>query len=184
MCCRLNDIKALVAYSSVAHIGLVLGGLLRGYLWGLRGGFIIIVSHGISSSGLFCIVNIYYERLGRRSLFLNKGLLIFLPIFSLIMFILCGANISAPPTVNLISEIYLMLRVLSFDYIIILVFPLGSFLGAVFTFYLFSYSQHGKIVRRGKNFVAQKFSELHSLVLHIIPLNILVLKPEVFFLWL
>jgi NADH-ubiquinone oxidoreductase chain 4 len=115
ICCRMNDIKALVAYSSVSHIGLVLGGIFSGYYWGIIGSLIIIISHGLSSSGLFCIVNIYYERSRRRSLFINKGILGVLPIFSLILFMLCAANVSAPPTVNLLSEIGLIIRVLTYD---------------------------------------------------------------------
>jgi len=184
ICCRINDIKALVAYSSVSHIGLVLGGIFRGYYWGLIGALIIIISHGLSSSGLFCIVNIYYERSSRRSLFINKGLLGVLPIFSLIIFMLCAANVSAPPTINLLSEIGLIIRVLSYETFIVLVFPLGSFLGAVFTFYLFSLSQHGKLGIRNLNFYTIKIRDVHALVLHIIPLNFLVLKPEVYFFWL
>jgi len=184
MCCRLNDIKALVAYSSVAHIGLVLSGLLGGYLWGVTGGLIIIIRHGVSSSGLFCIVNIYYERLGRRSMYINKGLMLLFPLLTLIIFLLCGSNISAPPTINLLSEIFLMLSVLFYDSLIILVFPIGSFIGAVFTLYLFSLSQHGKFYGTNLNLISSKFRDYITLGLHLIPLNFLVLKPEVFFLWL
>nr|YP_009740467.1 NADH dehydrogenase subunit 4 [Ceratophysella communis]QID03194.1 NADH dehydrogenase subunit 4 [Ceratophysella communis] len=184
MCCRINDLKALVAYSSVAHMGLVLGGLFSGYYWGLIGGLMMMISHGISSSGLFCIVNMYYERSSSRSLFINKGLLGVMPIFSLMLFFLCAANVSAPPTINLLSEISLMISVLAYDLLMLLVFPVGSFLGAVFTFYLFSLSQHGKLGASNLNFYSVKVSDLHSLVLHVIPLNFLVLKSEIFFVWL
>jgi len=182
ICCRLNDLRALVAYSSVAHIGLVLAGLLTIYIWGFNGGLIIIVSHGLSSSGLFCVVNIFYERSGRRSIFLNKGILLLFPAFSLIVFILCVANISAPPTLNLIGEIFLILSLLSFSKIIIVVFPLGSFLGAVFTLFIYSYTQHGKRVVVSYNYLGVRVNELHCLFLHIFPLNVLVIKSEVFFL--
>jgi NADH-ubiquinone oxidoreductase chain 4 len=142
-----------------------------------------MVSHGLSSSGLFCIVNIYYERSRRRSLFINKGLLLIFPLLSLTIFLLCAANVSAPPTINLLSEFFLMLSVLSYDVIIIVGFPLGSFLGAVFTFYLFSYSQHGKFYLSSVGFISIKFNEYLVLILHLIPLNLLVLKSEVFFSW-
>src|SRR3954467_8021017 len=105
----------------------------------------MILRHGVSSSGLFCIVNIYYERTSSRSFFVNKGMLLLFPIFALFLFLLRAANIAAPPTINLISEIFLMVRILGFDKIMLLVFPLGSFLGAVFTLYIFSYSQHGQV---------------------------------------
>jgi NADH-ubiquinone oxidoreductase chain 4 len=182
VCCRINDFKALVAYSSVAHMALVIGGLFRIRVWGFNGSLIIIISHGLSSSGLFCIVNIYYERFGSRRFYINKGLLLLFPAFRIIMFLLCVANISGPPTINLMSEIFLMARIISFDKFIIVIFPLGSFLGAVFTLFMFSYSQHGKIFYSTLGFNKRNFRELHALVLHIIPVNVIVLKREYFIL--
>jgi NADH:ubiquinone oxidoreductase subunit 4 (subunit M) len=115
VCCRLNDLKALVAYSSVAHIGLVVCGLFSGLLWGLSGGVLMMISHGLGSSGLFCFINLLYERSGRRSIYINKGLLSLAPLFSLILFMLCCSNISAPPSINLIAEISLIFSILNFS---------------------------------------------------------------------
>jgi len=182
ICCRLNDLKALVAYSSVAHIALVICGIFRSYFWGYTGGLIIIISHGLASSGLFCIVNIYYERRGRRRIYLNKGLILILPIISFIIFILRAANIAAPPTLNLLSEIFLIRRILKFDKLILLFFPIGSYLGAVFTLFIFSFSQHGKSYIGNYSFIFPSFRELHILMLHILPVNFLILKPEFFLL--
>jgi NADH-ubiquinone oxidoreductase chain 4 len=145
ICCRLNDIKALVAYSSVAHIGLVIAGLYVGGVLGYGGSLIIIIGHGLSSSGLFSILNIFYERTGRRSFYLNKGIMVIAPTLTLFIFILCAANIGAPPTINLLSELYLLGRLIGFDWFVIYLFPLGSFMGVVFTIFLFSYRQHGKL---------------------------------------
>lgn len=83
ICIRQTDIKSLIAYSSVAHMGLVLGGIMTLRDWGIIGAFVIIVAHGLCSSGLFCLANINYERLMSRSLFLNKGLINLIPRFSL-----------------------------------------------------------------------------------------------------
>lgn len=181
MCCRLNDLKALVAYSSVAHIGMVICGILTGTRWGFNGSLIIIIRHGLGSSGLFCIVNAVYERLHRRRIYLNKGVLTLIPTFTLLIFLLCCSNISAPPTINLLSEVCLLVRIFSFDRISILVFPLGSFFGAVFTFYMFSFSQHGKFYRVTQSLNLGVCSEIHVLVLHILPINLLVLKNDLFF---
>ena len=79
VCMRQSDIKALIAYSSVAHIGLVICGLVLGRWWGLNGAVVVILGHGLCSSGMFCIANIIYERVGRRRLFIRKGLLRFIP---------------------------------------------------------------------------------------------------------
>jgi len=145
ICCRLNDIKALVAYSSVAHIGLVIAGLYVGGILGFGGSLIIIIGHGLASSGLFRILNIYYERTGRRSFYLNKGIILIIPVLALFIFMLCASNIGAPPTINLLTELYLLGRLIGFNWFIIYLFPLGSFIGVVFTIFLFRYSQHGKL---------------------------------------
>ena len=180
LCLRLNDFKALVAYSSVAHMAMVIrGGLIIRFI-GVAGSLAIIIAHGLSSSGLFCIVNIFYERLSRRSFYLNKGLILILPFFTLIMFILAVSNIAAPPTVNLVSEIFLMIRIIGFDQLILLVFPLGSFLGAVFSIFMFSYTQHGKIYSSSLSYGQSTLRELHCLVLHIIPVNFLILNIPMF----
>jgi len=86
ICCRLRDIKALVAYSSVAHIGLLICSLISYYTVGFIGSLIVIVSHGLTSSGLFIFINVVYERLGSRNIFLGKGLISLFPILSLIIF--------------------------------------------------------------------------------------------------
>lgn len=79
ICMRQVDIKSLIAYSSVAHMGMVLSGIIIYNTWGFNGAIVVIVGHGLCSSGLFCIANIVYERLGRRRLLINKGLLRFMP---------------------------------------------------------------------------------------------------------
>lgn len=83
MCLRQVDLKSLIAYSSVAHMGLVIGGVMTGTIWGLIGSLTLMVAHGLCSSGLFCLANITYERLGSRSLLINRGLLHLIPSLSL-----------------------------------------------------------------------------------------------------
>jgi len=74
LCLVQIDIKRIVAYSSVVHINLMLCRLMTFYKAGILGRYVIIISHGLCSSGIFYIVNLYYERSGRRLLFLNKGI--------------------------------------------------------------------------------------------------------------
>lgn len=76
---RQTDLKSLIAYSSVAHIGIVIGGLITLNYWGFCGSYILIVAHGLCSSGLFCLANISYERLSSRRLLINRGLMRFIP---------------------------------------------------------------------------------------------------------
>jgi len=180
ICCRLRDLKALVAYSSVSHIGMVICGVVSYYFWGYTGGLIIILSHGACSSGLFCAVNIYYERSGRRGFIVNRGLISLVSVFTLVFFILCAANMAAPPRLNLLSEIFLIGRIIKFEFLMILLCPLGSYLGAVFTLYLFSYSQHGKSYsgRAGSTYILTR--EYHLIIIHLYPINFLILKYDYF----
>lgn len=75
ICMRQPDLKSLIAYSSVGHIGLILTGILSNSAWGISGSLIIIVAHGLSSSALFIIANLSYEITHTRSIFLTKGLI-------------------------------------------------------------------------------------------------------------
>jgi len=83
ICIRQRDIKSLIAYSSVVHIGIIVAGLLTLRLWGFWGALVMIIAHGLCSSGLFCLANISYERVASRSLYLNKGIINILPNLSL-----------------------------------------------------------------------------------------------------
>jgi len=71
---RQIDIKILIAYSSVIHMRLVLGGIARNTYNGIIGALIIILGHGLCSSGMFYIANIYYERIGSRNIIFIRGI--------------------------------------------------------------------------------------------------------------
>ena len=81
--CLINrDVKVIIAYSSVVHIALIIVNLISKNLLGLIGSIIIIVAHGLCSSGIFSCANIIYERTHSRIIILNKGFLNFFPIIS------------------------------------------------------------------------------------------------------
>lgn len=184
VCLRQIDIKALIAYSSVAHIGIVLGGLLTMTYWGLRGSYTLIIAHGLCSSGLFSLANITYERLGRRRLIINKGLLNFIPRLSLWWFLLCSGNIAAPPTINLLGEISLLNRIVSWSWYSIIFLSLLSFFGAAYSLFLYSFSQQGKVYSALYSFSINYNREFLILFLHWFPLNLLILKRDICLLWL
>lgn len=184
ICLRQIDIKALIAYSSVAHIGIVLRGLIILRYWGVRGAYTLIIAHGLCSSGLFCLANISYERLGRRSLMVNKGLLNFLPSLSLWWFLLCSGNIAAPPTLNLLGEIRLFNRIVSWSLYSIFFLSFLSFFSAGYTLFLYSFTQQGKIYSALFSFSRNFIREYLVLILHWLPLNLLILKRDIYLLWL
>jgi NADH-ubiquinone oxidoreductase chain 4 len=184
ICLRQTDLKALIAYSSVAHMGIVLGGLITLTYWGFCGSFILIIAHGLCSSGLFCLANISYERLGRRRLLINKGLINFIPSITLWWFLLSSCNMAAPPSLNLLSEISLLNRMVAWSWVTMLILSFLSFFRAAYTLYIYSYSQHGKIYSGVYSCSMGYSREYLLLFLHWFPLNLLILKSEPCILWL
>lgn len=184
ICLRQRDIKSLVAYSSVAHMGLIIRGLITFSYWGVCRSITIIIAHGLCSSGLFCLVNINYERINRRRLYLNKGIINLLPNLSLFWFLLCSRNIAAPPSLNLMSEIFLINRIARWNYRTIIFIALISFFSAAYSLYLFSYTQHGNFFSRTYMINLCNIREYMLLIMHWLPLNILFLKSELLVLWI
>nr|UFQ24096.1 NADH dehydrogenase subunit 4 [Anopheles janconnae]UFQ24109.1 NADH dehydrogenase subunit 4 [Anopheles janconnae]UFQ24122.1 NADH dehydrogenase subunit 4 [Anopheles janconnae]UFQ24135.1 NADH dehydrogenase subunit 4 [Anopheles janconnae]UFQ24186.1 NADH dehydrogenase subunit 4 [Anopheles janconnae] len=184
ICLRQTDLKALIAYSSVAHMGIVLSGLLTLTYWGLTGSYALMIAHGLCSSGLFCLANISYERMGSRSLLINKGLLNFMPTLSLWWFLLCSGNMAAPPTLNLLGEISLLNSIVAWSWLTMIMLTFLSFFSAAYSLYLFAYSQHGKVYSGVHFFSVGTVREFSLLMLHWVPLNILILKSSFCMLWI
>nr|YP_010046668.1 NADH dehydrogenase subunit 4 [Ochlerotatus nigrithorax]YP_010046733.1 NADH dehydrogenase subunit 4 [Ochlerotatus vittiger]QPJ78599.1 NADH dehydrogenase subunit 4 [Ochlerotatus nigrithorax]QPJ78677.1 NADH dehydrogenase subunit 4 [Ochlerotatus vittiger] len=184
ICLWQMDLKALIAYSSVAHMGIVLSGLMTMTYWGLNGSYTLMIAHGLCSSGLFCLANISYERMGSRSLLINKGMLNFMPSLSLWWFLLCSGNMAAPPTLNLLGEISLLNSIVSWSWLTMISLAFLSFFSAAYTLYLFAYSQHGKIYSGVYFFSSGSVREFLLLMLHWLPLNLLIMKSNFCMLWI
>nr|YP_010043559.1 NADH dehydrogenase subunit 4 [Etisus dentatus]QPD06880.1 NADH dehydrogenase subunit 4 [Etisus dentatus] len=179
VCLRQVDMKSLIAYSSVAHMSLVLCGLMSLSMWGLSGGVIVMVGHGLCSSGLFCLANIVYERISSRSLVVGKGLLSFMPSMGLWWFLLSVSNMASPPSLNLLGEISLIISIVSWSKISILGLSFLSFFSAAYTLYMYSLSQHGLFYNCLFSCCSGKVREYLVLFLHWFPLNVLILNSSI-----
>nr|YP_010721206.1 NADH dehydrogenase subunit 4 [Parnassius stoliczkanus]WDS46331.1 NADH dehydrogenase subunit 4 [Parnassius stoliczkanus] len=177
------DMKSLIAYSSVAHMSLVIAGIMTMNYWGYLGSYIMMIGHGLCSSGMFCLVNINYERLHSRSLFMNKGMMNFMPSMSLWWFLLMSSNMAAPPSLNLMGEISLINSLVSWSWLSMIMLIMMSFFSAGYSLYLYSYTQHGKYNLSIYSFYTGVSREYLMLILHWLPLNMLILKIEYFMIW-
>nr|YP_010610512.1 NADH dehydrogenase subunit 4 [Anabropsis maguanensis]WAP91027.1 NADH dehydrogenase subunit 4 [Anabropsis maguanensis] len=184
VCLRQTDLKALIAYSSVAHMGIALAGVMTLSYWGFCSAYTLMIAHGLCSSGLFCLANISYERLGSRSLLINKGLMNFMPSMTLWWFLLSSSNMAAPPSLNLLGEIGLLNSIVSWTWISMFMLMLLSFFSAAYSLYLYSYSQHGEIYSGVYSCSMGYLREYLLLFLHWFPLNMLILKGDLCMLWL
>nr|AII41665.1 NADH dehydrogenase subunit 4 [Allopsontus sp. 2 JZ-2014] len=184
MCLRQSDMKSLVAYSSVAHMGLVISGLMSMSFWGLESCLVMMIAHGLCSSGMFVLVNICYEKLGSRSLVMNKGFLSLMPNMTLWWFLLSSSSMAAPPSLNLVGEIGLINSILFWSFYSIYALGLASFLSAGYTLYLFSVSQHGEYFSGMFSFYGGNHREYLLLFLHWFPLNFMILGIDFCIYWL
>nr|AIZ58576.1 NADH dehydrogenase subunit 4 [Ornithodoros costalis] len=176
------DIKALIAYSSVCHMGLALGGIFSMSGWGSYGNLLMMLGHGLCSSGLFCLANMYYESVYTRSMLLLKGVGGFFPFMGVWWFIFSVINMAAPPSMNLGGEIFLIGSLLKWSLFLIIPLGLMSFMSGAYSLYMFSYLQHGS----GWMIYSMPSMTLREqllLVVHLIPLIIWCLKMEMFVMW-
>nr|UQJ75139.1 NADH dehydrogenase subunit 4 [Rugitermes sp.] len=184
ICMRQTDLKSLIAYSSVAHMSIVIGGIMTMSSWGLYGSFTLMIAHGLCSSGLFCLANISYERLGSRSLLIGSGLLNLMPSMSFWWFVLSICNMAAPPSLNLLGEFSLLNSLISWSWVSMFSLIFLSFFSAAYTLYLFSYSQHGLYFSGVYSCSLGYSREFLLLFLHWFPLNFFILSSDVVMFWL
>lgn len=102
---RTIDVKELIAYSSVSHAAVYLMGIFSNTVQGIEGGITLGLAHGLVSSGLFiCAGGVLYDRSSTRLITYYRGLAQLMPIFSVMLFILCLGNCGAPLTLNFVGE--------------------------------------------------------------------------------
>lgn len=183
ICIRQSDLKSLIAYSSVGHIGLILAGIISNTSIGLYGSLAIIIAHGLVSSALFCLANITYEVTHTRRIALTKGILLTIPILSLWWFIFSCANIAAPPTINLLREILLITATLSHSLILAVPLILIRFIAAAYSLFLYSTVNHGAPLLLSNSISSISPRYLLLIFLHIIPLLSLILTPNLITSW-
>nr|YP_009510283.1 NADH dehydrogenase subunit 4 [Vespa affinis]BBD17841.1 NADH dehydrogenase subunit 4 [Vespa affinis] len=180
LCLIQIDMKMLVAYSSVVHMSLLVSGMVTLTKIGLIGSLMMMLAHGLCSSGLFYIVNINYERFGSRLIYLNKGSMSIYPSLSMFWFLICSSNLSAPVSLNLISEIFLLMSLVSWSSGIMVLLMILCFLSAAYSLYLFSMSQHGENQILQMNYKNVFVSDYFMLIMHWVPLNFLFLSLSMF----
>ena len=142
---RQTDLKRIVAYSSVAHMGVVTLGIFSGSSEGLEGAMFTQLDHGVVSSGLFIIVGIIYERFHTRIIRYYSGVATTMPVFTLCFFILTLSNMGVPGTSNFIGEILTLKGVMDTSKCTSVLACLGMILGAAYGLYMFNRVVFGSV---------------------------------------
>lgn len=168
------DMKSLVAYSSVVHINIILCCLYTMFNLRFIRSYILIISHGVCSSGLFYIVNLYYERSLSRLIFFNKGILNIYPSLRLWWIIYCAINFSFPLSLNFIREIFIIRVIVGWELMLLIYLIVICFFNRAYSLYLYSYIQHGRVYLERKKLFLIYLKDYIILILHFIPLFILL----------
>ncbi len=104
-----TDIKKIIAYSSISHLGYVMLGLISLDLLGIQGAIVQMVSHGLTAAGLFLMIGMIYERCHTRDLAAYGGLAKLLPVYSVFFMILTLASVGLPTTSGFTGEFLVLL---------------------------------------------------------------------------
>jgi NADH-quinone oxidoreductase subunit M len=140
-----TDMKKLVAYSSVAHMGFVTLGLFTFNIQGMTGGVVQMLSHGLVSAALFLCVGMLYDRFHTRDISNYGGLMKTMPAFSGFFMFFTFASIGLPLTSGFIGEFYVLMGVFSNNTIAASIAVLGSILGAAYGLWLYNRLCFGKV---------------------------------------
>nr|YP_010329410.1 NADH dehydrogenase subunit 4 [Haemaphysalis campanulata]UNO53841.1 NADH dehydrogenase subunit 4 [Haemaphysalis campanulata] len=182
-CLFQTDIKSLIAYSSVCHMGVVFSGSINFLFLGSYGSLLLMIGHGLCSSGLFCLANLVYERFFTRSMIMIKGLMKIFPSLTLFWFLFSIVNMSAPLTMNLMGELFLSISIMKWSLFFIFPIMILIFMSACYSMYMYSYLNHGdgwwlwstKLI---------SIREYNLMFFHLIPLVLWFMKMIFFFKWI
>nr|YP_009990473.1 NADH dehydrogenase subunit 4 [Lesueurigobius friesii]QNM99710.1 NADH dehydrogenase subunit 4 [Lesueurigobius friesii] len=183
ICLRQTDLKSLIAYSSVGHMGLVAGGILIQTPWGFSGALILMIAHGLTSSALFCLANTNYERTHSRTMVLARGLQTLLPLMTAWWFISSLANLALPPLPNLMGELMIITSLFNWSWMTIALTGAGTLITAGYSLYMFLMTQRGPTPTHIIALNASYTREHLLLALHLLPLLLLIAKPALIWGW-
>nr|YP_009111971.1 NADH dehydrogenase subunit 4 [Botaurus stellaris]AHN95870.1 NADH dehydrogenase subunit 4 [Botaurus stellaris] len=178
ICLRQTDLKSLIAYSSVSHMGLVIAAGMIQTHWSFSGAMTLMISHGLTSSMLFCLANTNYERTHSRILLLTRGLQPLLPLMATWWLLANLTNMALPPTTNLMAELTIMIALFNWSTPTILLTGAASLLTASYTLFMLLTTQRGPLPNYITSIQNSNTREHLLMTLHIIPMLLLILKPE------
>jgi NADH:ubiquinone oxidoreductase subunit 4 (subunit M) len=129
------DLKKLIAYSSAAHMNLIVLGLFSLNFQGVQGSLLLIIAHGFASSGLFFLIGFLYDRHHTRTISYYSGLAQSMPIYTTILFLFVLANVSFPLTANFVGEFLILVGIMQKSFLsaflsgfcVIILTPIYSF---------------------------------------------------------
>uniref|UniRef100_A0AAU6QE56 NADH-ubiquinone oxidoreductase chain 4 n=1 Tax=Arrenurus rostratus TaxID=3136836 RepID=A0AAU6QE56_9ACAR len=170
ICFRQIDIKKMIAYMSISHMGIIMAVMFFSWSFSFWGILVMMIAHGFCSSGMFFLLNSFYERFYSRSLFVLKGGSYILSGLILWFFMIVSCNISAPPSMNFFSELILLFSVSFFSLKVVFFLLTLMFVGSICSFHMYVSMTHGSYLG---SYYFENLSVREHLILyyHLIPLS-------------
>ena len=141
-----EDMKKLIAYSSIAHMGFVTIGIFSSNIQGIEGAIMQMLSHGIVSAALFLIVGVVYDRIHSREINAYGGLVARMPKYALIFMIFMMASIGLPGTSGFVGEFLILVGAFQKSFLTAILATIGVVLGAAYILWLYKRVVFGKLV--------------------------------------
>jgi NADH-quinone oxidoreductase subunit M len=140
-----EDMKKLIAYSSVAHMGFVTMGIFAATAQGVAGGIFQMVSHGIVSAALFLCVGVVYDRMHSREIATYGGLVNRMPVYAVVFMIFTLANVGLPGTSGFVGEFLTLLGTFKVNIVVGTLATFGVILSACYALWLYRKVIFGKL---------------------------------------
>jgi len=183
ICLRQTDLKALIAYSSVGHIGLLIIRSLSNSKIGQYSRLVIMFTHGLTSSCIFFLTNILYEKINTRNIIIIRGIINLIPINSLAWITRISINIALPPRRNLIGEITAIISRLYISKSLIFLLIITNFLTTAYSLYLYFIINHGNQLTLTNPSIPISSVRIINTTTHLWPLIILTTLPTKLISW-
>jgi NADH-quinone oxidoreductase subunit M len=177
---RQSDFKRIIAYTSIAHMNLVVLGIFSYNIIGVEGAILQSLSHGFVSSGLFLLIGVVYDRYHTRIVHYYGGLATIMPVYvgSFLFFTL--ANISFPGTSSFIGELLILIGSFKVNNIVTLLGATGVIICSVYSLWLFNRISYGNLkTQYTKTFLDLTLKELLILMPLMICTIIVGIKPNI-----
>ncbi len=154
---RQIDMKKIIAYSSITHMNLAVIGIFSDTYEGILGGIYLLIAHGFSSSALFFLIGVLYERFHSRLIHNYGGLLQIMPKYGFFFFCFTLANFGFPGTANFIAESVIIVNLVEFTFFVFFVSGIGILLSVVYSLLLFSRIMFGSLNKYYSTCISNNF---------------------------
>ena len=146
-----EDMKKLIAYSSVAHMGFVTLGIFTIQQQGIEGSIIQMISHGLVSAALFLSVGVVYDRMHSRLIKTYGGLVSVIPKYSVLLMIFVLASLGLPGTSGFVGEFLILMGAFKDNFLVAVIASIGVILGAAYILWMYKRVVFGKLINSDLN---------------------------------